>query len=313
MRILFCGSGDFAVPSLRTIIAGGHELAGIVTQPARPAGRGGKLKPTAIAALARSEGMDITETANINDDESVRAIRDSRPEVCCVVDFGQLIRSTVREVPALGAFNLHGSLLPELRGAAPVNWAIVRGYERTGVTTFSLVDEMDAGPIYLQAETEIRPGETAEELRVRLADIGARVVGETLDLLASGLAGPRGQDHTRATAAPRMKKSDGVIDWSASAADVRNLICGTWRWPGGQAVFRRADGKETHVIIARAEVGPGAGGEPGELDDDLAVVAGEARLRILEIKPAGKRLMSWRDFVNGYRAAAGDRFVGPTK
>jgi len=206
MRILFCGSGEFAVPSLRAVMATDHELAGVVTKPARPAGRGGGLRPTPVFAAAAAAGLDTTTCDDINAPAVVRRISALKLDAICVVDFGQMIGQAVRATAA-AAFNLHASLLPALRGAAPVNWAIIRGHSRTGVTTFRLVDEMDAGPIYVQTAADIRPGTTAGELKARLADIGARAVVETLGVLSAGGPDPSEQDHTRATRAPRMTKA----------------------------------------------------------------------------------------------------------
>jgi len=191
-----------------------------------------------------------------------------------------------------------------------VNWAIIRGYSRTGVTTFSLVDRMDAGPIYFQEQTDISPGETAQELRRRLAELGAPLVCRTLDILDGGQTQGRPQDESKATSAPRLKKTDGLIDFSAEAEQVRNLIHGTWPWPGGQAIFHSRDGRSVRVAISQTAVEPAtAGMAPGTLDDELLVATGRGRLRIEQIQPAGRRLMTWHDFVNGYRAQEGDMFL----
>jgi len=310
MRVVFCGSGTFATPSLRAIIASGHEVVGVVTQPPRRAGRGGRLRATEVAALADGLGLGVLETPDINADHAAGVIAAARPDAICVAQFGQMVSARVRELAATDAFNLHGSLLPDLRGAAPVNWAIIRGLRRTGVTTFSLVDRMDAGDVYLRAATDIAPGERADHLLARLAHLGAESVCQTLDLLSGGQAERFPQDHDRATYAPRLTKADGIIRWGAEAQTLCNLIHGTWPWPGGRTVFARQGGRMLAVTIASACVVPGAAGRPaGEIDSDLTVATGEGRLRITEIKPAGKRLMSWQDFVNGYRAAEGDCFV----
>ncbi len=312
MRIVFCGSGDFAVPSLKAISVGDHEVVAVITQPPRKAGRGRRLRHTPAATAADELGLDVRQCQDINADEIVAFLRELRPDAICVADFGQFIRSAARDTAALGALNLHGSLLPELRGAAPVNWAIIRGCKRTGVTTFSLVDRMDAGGIYLQAEVEIDPGETADHLSTRLAHVGASVVCATLGLLAGGNAQTRDQDESLVTLAPRLTKADGAIDFSADAQTVRNLIHGTWPWPGGRAIVTRAKGGDVNVVIARAEATDDERqGEPGRLDKDLMVAAGRGRLRIVEIQPDGKRLMTWCDFVNGYRLSEGDHMVAP--
>jgi methionyl-tRNA formyltransferase len=292
------------------VLAAGHEVVRIITQPPRPAGRGGHLKPTPVSQTAAELGLQAVECPDINDPQAVADLAAARADVICVADFGQFIRKAARRSVAMGAFNLHGSLLPELRGAAPVNWAILRGYNKTGVTTFYLVDRMDAGAIYLQAETDISPAETAEELRNRLAEIGAGLVCRTLDLLAEVGALPREQDESAATLAPQLKKTDGRIDWDTDAVTVRNLIHGTWPWPGGQAVFQRRDGKAVPVTFARASVAQGqACGRGGEVDQEGCIATGRGRLAVVEIQPSGKRLMSWRDFVNGYRVTEGDSFV----
>jgi len=313
MHVLFCGSGSFAVPSLRAVCAAGHEVVRVVTQPARRAGRGRGARSAPIAQAAEDLDLPRMECANVNEPSVVEALAAERPDVLCVVDFGQLLRKPVRQVAARSAFNLHGSLLPALRGAAPVNWAILRGHRETGVTTFELVDRMDAGPIYLQARTPLQPNETAGELRARLAELGAGVVCETLERLASGRAQPKEQDHDRATLAPRLCKEDGRIDWTADAQAVRNRIHGTWPWPGARVRLVRADdaaGRAVTMTLARAAARPEEpAGEPGVVNDDLSVSCGRGRLEILELKPAGKRCMTWRDFVNGYRVAPGDRFV----
>lgn len=310
MRVVFCGSGSFAVPALEAVAASPHEVAMVITQPARPAGRGGKLRATEAAETARRLGLKVQECPNINTPSAVDALQALKADVMCVVDFGQLIRLPARQSVRLDAFNLHGSLLPALRGAAPVNWAIIRGLRRTGVTTFSLVDAMDAGPMYLQEATDIDPQETAEELRHRLAAIGAGLVCRTLDLFARGQAKPQPQPTEGVSLAPRMQKTDGVIHWSAPAETVRNLIHGTWPWPGGQTTLHSACGKQLPVTIARAAVAEGSDvGEAGALDAEGCVATVGGRLRILQLRPAGGKLMTWRDFVNGHRVGAGDRFV----
>lgn len=308
MRIVFCGSGSLAVPVLDAVRSCGCELVAVVTQPPRPAGRGGKLTPTNVEQAAEAAGLHVRRCEDINAPDSVAFLREQRADVMVVVDFGQFIRLPARQAARRSAFNLHGSLLPELRGAAPIQWAIIRGYRRTGVTTFELVDEMDAGPIYLQRETPIDPAETAEELRARLGALGAEAVVETIRRIACGHAEPVEQDHTCATLAPRLKKRDGRIDFSADAVSIRNLVHGTWPWPGARAVFHRSGGKALQVTLARAGAEPGGAAPPGAVDKDLAIGTGEGRLRVRELQPAGKRLMQWRDFVNGYRVTPGDRF-----
>lgn len=315
MRIVFCGSGDFGIPVLRAMATSGQEVLRVYTQPARPAGRRGEITQTPIALVAKELSLPVVEADDINADEHADEIEALNPDVLLVIDFGQKISRPVRSVAGLGAINLHGSLLPELRGAAPVHWAIIRGYEKTGVSVIEVADRMDAGAVFARRATDIRPDETADELRRRLADMGVEAIAETLTLLASNGCEGEPQDDSLATKAPKLKKSDGLIDFSADSVAVRNFIHGCWPWPGGQTQFVAADGKATGVVIARAvaiETGE-HDDRPGSIGDDLTLACGQGRLEILQLKPAGKRTMEWRDFVNGYRVTTGAMFSPVTK
>ncbi|MCE5279898.1 MAG: methionyl-tRNA formyltransferase [Planctomycetaceae bacterium] len=337
MRIVFCGSGSLAVPILAAVAGAGHQVLEVFTQPPRQSGRGRHLQPTPVARAAADLNLPVQECSAINASQACEHLKALAPDVIVVADYGQFIKDPTCATARHGAFNVHASLLPELRGAAPINWAIIRGFARTGVTTFSLVPRMDAGDIYLQEATDIDPGETAEDLAARLATMGANLAVRTLDLLAAGNATRTPQDEAKATLAPPLTKADGVIDWSADAVTIRNRIHGTWPWPGAQTTLRRADGREQPVIIARAEAieDPGchggrssaamlaqndqghggaetaamAPGQCGVLLDDLTVAAGSGRVRIIELKPAGKRLMDWQSFVNGAHPKPGERMV----
>lgn len=312
MRVVFCGSGTFAVHSLRAILAGAHELVGIITQPPRRAGRGAKLRPTPIAEFAIELGLAVNECEDINSDAAVQYLRELAADVMFVAEFGQFIHKPARNASPLGAFNLHASVLPKLRGAAPINWAIIRGYKRTGLTTFAIVGRMDAGPVYATAETDIDPAETSDELRERLAVTGAALVCRTLDMLESGAGKPVEQDESKVTLAPKLTKSDGRIDFTAAAEDIRNLIHGTWRWPGAQAIVKRRQGSDVRVTIARAHVEESQLQlAPGTVDGEFMVATGQGRLKIDQLKPAGKSLMSLRDFINGYHVTEGDSFETP--
>lgn len=309
MRIIFCGSGTFAVPTLQALAQSGHEIVGIVTQPPRPAGRGRECTPTPVQTLGEQLGLDVHPTADINAPETIDYLAAREPDVIVVVEFGQFIRGQARATARLDTINLHGSILPKLRGAGPVNWALIRGYERTGLSTFSLVDKMDAGDVYLTAETPIEPMERAGELRQRLANLGPALVLQTLEVMAAG-ATPQPQDPAAATYAPLLKKADGHLDFTQPAREILNRIRGTYPWPGAQACFRRGNGKLMRVTIAQAELAEGeAAGEPGCVDNDECIATGEGRLRIAEIQPAGKREMAWADFHNGYHVEPGQMFL----
>ena len=307
MRVIFIGSGTFATKTFDALLLSGHDVLAAVTQPPRRAGRGAKLRTTPIESVAEDAGVEVYSCPNINADSSIAYLRNKKPDVLCVAEFGQFLGSAVRQLAPLGAFNLHSSLLPELRGAAPVNWALIHGMKKTGVTTFSMVGKMDAGAIYLSAELDIEPEERADELRERLGQIGADVVLQTLELLGSGSARPRPQDDSKATFAPLLKKNDGFLNFAIPAEHIVWKVRGMWPWPGARAVFGHTEARAIPITIARARVGEGpAKSRVGALDEDLCVSTGLGRLQIVEIKPAGKRLMTWRDFVNGYRVSPGD-------
>ena len=316
MRMVFFGSGDFGIPTLQALTAGGdHEIPLVITQPPRPAGRGGRLTPTPLSVAAGELALPVMAPEDVNAAESLAAMAKAKPEVVLVIDFGQKIGAEVCGLATHGAVNLHGSLLPRLRGAAPVNWAIIRGCERTGVTTFRIVERMDAGEMFCRKATDIGPDETADQLRARLAQLAVEAVLETLGMFAGGRCQGQQQDESQVTKAPRLKKSDGVIDFSADAVTIRNLIHGTWPWPGGQAVYVSPAGKSNPVVIAgaRAADADQVNPEAGTVARDGAILCGRGRLEIRQIKPAGRRLMSWGDFVNGYRVGPGARFAAVPK
>jgi methionyl-tRNA formyltransferase len=309
MRVVFFGSSDFALPVLQAICESHHDVEAVVTQPPRPAGRGGHVRPTVVQTHAQQAGLECIACPDVNDPAVVEQVARLKSDVLCVVEFGQKILEPMRKTAPLEAFNLHASLLPALRGAAPINWAIIRGHAETGVTTFRLVDRMDAGPVFLRRQTPIDPSETAGDLKARLAKLGAALTLETLGQLSAGWISPEPQDEARSTRAPRLSKSDGHLEWDQDARALCCRIHGTNPWPGAQGLYVPRQGKSRRVTIARAQVTDGQSHDrPGTLGDDLGVQTGQGRLRILEIKPAGKKLMAWADFVNGYRAAPGDRF-----
>lgn len=298
------------MPSFTAVANSRHELVLAVTQPPRPSGRGGKVTPTVIAQAAYDRNIDCLEPDDINSPESIEILRACRADVMVVAEYGQFIRQAARSCAGRSCFNLHGSVLPALRGAAPVNWAIINGDAESGVTTFELVDKMDAGAVYRIAKTPIGPDETAGELREKLAALGTGVVLATLDDIESGAARPTEQDVSLVTLAPKLQKMDGYIDFTQPVQRVHDRIRGCSPWPGAAADFVKADGKIMRVTITRSAIAGGAArGEAGVIDAELCVAAGDGRLRILELQPAGKKNMDFKSFANGYRAAPGDRFV----
>ncbi len=309
MRVVYFGSGAFAVPSLRWLINSPHEIALVVTQPDRPAGRGKKTTPTAVAAKAAEHGLDVARFANANEPSFVQRLRALKADFGITAAFGQKMSRELLDSFGHGCFNLHASLLPKFRGAAPIHRAILEGEEKTGVSTFRIVEKMDAGPILVQRQTQIGPEETASELHDRLAGIGCDALDATLQLLEEDLDCPgEPQDETKVTYAPKLKKEDGYLRFDESAEDIARRCRAMWSWPGGHCRYVAASGKAVEVTLASVTPLPTEAQEnPGTITQTLTVAAGKGSLEIHSLKPAGKRLMSWQDFVNGRHVKPGDR------
>ena len=313
MNIVYLGSGQFGIPSLEAVIASRHKITLVVTQPAQPAGRGRKLTHTPAANRAFEKSIPVIETADINSPDIIEKIKKCGPDLIVVIAFGQKIGVDVRNIPPKGIINVHASLLPEYRGAAPINWAIVNGEVETGVTIITVAEKMDAGDMLAQAKTPVNWGHTADELSEHLAKLSAPLLVETIDKIGAGTARYVKQEESQATRAPKMKKSDGFLDFSESAEAIRSKILGFWPWPGASAIYEsQKTGKQERVVLAKAEILPAPNPEklvPGILDENLNVICGKDRLQILELKPENSRKMSFSDFVNGRRVGPGDRFI----
>jgi len=317
MRVLFFGSGDFAVPTFRSIREDGHEIVTAVTQPDKPRGRGQDASPTPVKRAAMEYGIPVISPANVNDPSVVDQLLALRAELAYVAAFGQKIGSRLLTGFPVGIVNLHASLLPELRGAAPIQWAVIRGYQETGVTVFRLVEKMDAGSILVQRRTDIGAAETADELHDRLARIGCDAVRAILEQLSRDPMTPGvPQDHARATLAPKLKKTDGWIRFGCPMRELSCRIRGLWSWPGAQCRFVSGDGSRDEIVtIARAVPYEGrvtaaaASNECGRITPMMSVQVLGGEITILQVKPANGRLMGWQDFVNGRHVKPGDRFV----
>lgn len=313
MKIVYLGSGEFGLESLDALLASKHELRFIVTQPPRPAGRGRKSTPTSVAHWANAHSVRFIQTQDVNAPEICQEIASHQPDLIVVIAFGQKIGNELINLPGPGrAINVHGSLLPKYRGAAPINWAIINGETETGISIIALAEKMDAGQILAQRKTAILPDETAGQLHDRLAKIAAPLLLETIDRIADGTAAYNEQDHSQATLAPKLKKSDGFLDFNEPAEVLTRKIRGLSPWPGAQATYiSKKTGRSLAVIIARAATVRERPADlpPGTLDEDLNVVCGSEGLKIIEIKPAGSRLMSLKDFVNGQQTQPGDMFA----
>lgn len=321
MRILFIGSGEFGVPTFRSLQSDRHEIVAAVSQPDRAAGRGKAIQPTPLRQFAESVGVRVLTPADVNATDVVAELRGLRVDLAYVVAFGQKIGPEILAMFPAGIINLHGSLLPAYRGAAPVQRAVLNGELESGVTIFRLVEKMDAGPILAQRRTAIAPEETADDLHDRLARIGCDCLRAAIDRLIANPADPgEEQDASRATMAPKLKKSDGWADFTLPVASAAARINGLWSWPGAAARFVSADGKRNEVV-ALARVRPAQADpartntSPGALTDVLHVGCAAGELELLEIKPASGKLMDWRSFVNGRHVRPGDRFepIEPAK
>ncbi|MDT8342466.1 MAG: methionyl-tRNA formyltransferase [Longimicrobiales bacterium] len=328
MRVLFWGTPEFAVPTLRALTEEGHQVVGVVTQPDRPAGRGRKLQPSPVKVAAEEDGIPVLTPEKPVGDAFLEQLRALDPEVSVVAAYGHILRPEVLELPPHGSWNVHASLLPELRGAAPIHWAIARGHDATGVSIMRMAKGMDAGPVLHQVVEPIGEHETSSELTERLAETGAQALIEALALLEYGEAEPVEQDHARATYAPKVSRAVARVDWTRPAREVADLIRamdahpGAWtEWQGEPLkLFRPAtevpEGWEAPV---RADAGPGAG--PGGADSApapgtilvadpavpgaLAVQAGDGPVWIGEVQPPGKRRMPVQDWLRGHGAEAG--------
>jgi len=310
MRVVFFGSGEFAVPSLRWLVNSPHEVALVVTQPDRPAGRGKRLMPTPVALRALQEGLPVERCANVNEPEFAERLRSLRADIGIVIAFGQKILEPVRRAFPSECVNLHASLLPKYRGAAPIPAVMLAGETRTGVTVFRLVDRLDAGPILIQRYTTIAPTETAEELKCRLAGIGCDAIDATLRLHEKDPLPPgEPQDESQASYAPKLSKADGYIRFEEPADQIALRCRAMWSWPGARCRYVSAEGRSEEVTLVNVMPIPVAAGEPpGTITPVLTVATGQGCLEIQGLQPAGKRPMSWRDFVNGRHVRAGDRF-----
>jgi methionyl-tRNA formyltransferase len=307
------GTPQAAVPTLRRCVADGHEVVAVWTQPDRPSGRGNKVSFSPVKEFALSESIPVFQPQKIKTTETKELFASHDAEVAVVVAYGRILPDEFLRAPARGCINVHFSLLPKYRGAAPTNWAIVNGDKETGVTTMFMEPTLDTGPILLQHATKIGDTETAPELMQRLSETGAELLSETLARLDELTPVP--QDHTQATFAPIIKKDDGLIDWTKSAAVIERAIRGFQPWPTAHTTYH-AKGLTIWEAQALLTVSPGI--PPGEvivaLRDELVVQCGNrTALRVLEVQPEARKRLAARDFINGMRVKIGDRFgTSPT-
>jgi methionyl-tRNA formyltransferase len=306
LSLIFCGTPRFAVPALEKLAAAGHRIHLVVTQPDRPKGRGLELVASPVKQSAHKLNLPITQPDRIKTNEEFRSqITAINPDAIIVVGYGRIIPQWMLDLPPLGNINLHASLLPKYRGAAPIQWAIARGETVTGNTTMRLDAGLDTGDMLLQKEMPIAAEDTSETLAPRLAEMGAGLLVETLAGLQSGTIQPRKQDASQATLAPILKKEDGLIDFSRTAHEIVNRLRGFQPWPGAYTKFR---GKNLQILKAQAAAESVAPAEVKVIGDRLlAGASNESSVEILELQLEGKKRSSARDFIHGYRPKGSEK------
>ena len=311
LRLLFFGTPEFAVPTLAALVDSGLPPLQVISQPARPVGRGQRVQDPPVAAWARQHGLEVAQPERVRDAELLASWRDLAPDAAVVVAFGQIFRRRLLDLPRLGCINLHASRLPYYRGAAPIQAAIAAGETRTGVTTMRMERGLDSGPILLQEEVDIGPDETTAELAPRLAAVGAGLMVRTLRELDAGTLEPRPQRHELATYAPRLAKSDGLVDWRLPAARIHDRLRAFTPWPGLTGEIRGQVVKILHGRPLRGGAGGHAAGEVLGVDGDgIRVRCGDGTIFVLErAQLAGKKPVSGLDLANRLGLEAGERFM----
>lgn len=306
-RVVFFGTPEFAVPSLLSLLDDNFSVVGVVTQPDRPQGRGLAVQAPPVKQAAEEAGLPVLQPESVRDPEALAAIAAWQPECIVVVAYGQILPKSLLALPTYGAFNLHASLLPQYRGAAPINWAIIRGERETGVTVQQMVRKLDAGAVVSSFATAIGATETAGELHDRLSVAGAKLLPPTLRSVFAGAVTPVPQDEARVTYAPTLSRDDGRVDWSKPATEIGCLIRGLNPWP---CAHTRIDGQRVKLFRAEIVADDGAdSGKAGQVliagDDGLVVATGNGALRLLEVQAEGSRRMTADEYLRGHRVAVG--------
>lgn len=314
LRLVTMSTGPFAVPLFRALYGTLHQVVGLVTQPPR-AGRPGASTANPLREIAAEHQTPVLDPESINTDQARTELSRLAPELFIVADYGQILSAETLAVARLGGINLHGSLLPKYRGAAPINWALYHGDAETGVTVLHMTPRVDAGPMLAQARTPIDPDETAVELERRLAELGAPLVVRAIGDVMRGRGTALPQDASLASPARRLRKGDGAIDWSRPAEAIKNQIRALEPWPRTFTFWHRPGGQPVRLILGQSSVVAGrqSGAAPGTVapaEQELTVTTGSGELRIHEMQPAGKRMLAAAEFLRGYPVKAGDRF-GP--
>lgn len=301
MRIVFMGTPDFAVPSLKQLIQDGHEIAGVYTQPDKPKNRGMKLTPPPVKVVAQAHNLPVFQPKTLRDEDVQRELADLAPELVVVAAYGKLLPKAVLELPALGCINVHSSLLPKYRGAAPINWAILNGEQETGVTIMHMAEALDAGDIILQAATPIDQNESVEQLHDRLAEMGAELLSKAVTALAEGTAPRIPQDESQYTYAPMLSRELSPIDWSRSALEIHNQIRGLVPWPATTMELKGTKFKVFASLLTGETVEQPGGTVLGADKKGIRMVCGDGEvLCITEVQAPGKKRMKAVDYLRGH-------------
>lgn len=308
MRVVFMGTPDFAVPCLQNLLDSGFEVAGVFTQPDKPVGRKQTLTPPPVKELAVKHGIRVFQPPTLRTPEAVETVRGLAPEAIVVAAYGKILPKTVLDIPKYGCVNVHGSLLPKYRGAAPIQWAVINGEKETGVTTMLMAEGIDTGDILLSESTPVDPDETAGELFERLSTIGASLLVRTLEGLREGTVSRTPQKDGESCYAPMLKRELSRVDWSRPAVEIHNLVRGLNPWPAAETSYR---GKRLKILRTRILSGEkGEAGQPfARPDGAFRVGCGDsAVLELLEVQPEGGKKMNGKDFLRGHPAQDGERF-----
>ena len=310
MVIVFFGTPQFAVPSLEALVGSRHRVPLVVTQPDRPRGRGQKVTDSPVKAAARAHGIPVYQPHRLRDPEVAATLQQHAPDLAVVAAYGKLIPPDLLRLPRHGMINVHASLLPKYRGAAPVHRAVIDGETQTGVTIMQVVEALDAGDMLAKSFRPIGPDETSDAVEIGLAGDGARLLIETIDRIEAGTVHSEPQDESSSSYAPRLTKAEGWIDWSLTAPEIHNRVRGLYPWPHA---YSSLDG--ARLIILRTRAASGADGAPGTITavtrEAVVVATGGGLLEILELQPEGRRPMLVRDFLAGHPLQAGMTFGPP--
>ncbi|MBI1953045.1 MAG: methionyl-tRNA formyltransferase [Candidatus Omnitrophica bacterium] len=311
MKLVFFGTPEFAVASLRALEASRHQVAAVVTQPDRPSGRSQKVEPSPVKKEAQGDGLPVFQPIDLSEPAFLSRLQAFQAELAVVVAYGKLLPPSLIQPFPKGAVNLHASVLPKYRGAAPIAWALIHGERETGVTVFQLDDELDHGPIIASERLTVQDDDDAVSLSKKLSRLGSLCLAGAIDSLADGTAAPQPQREDQASWAPRLKKEDGLIRWSLSAEKIRRLVRGVQPWPGAWTLWK---GKPLKILAVSTEGFPGVpGAKPGTVvlshpSEGLAVQTGQGRIKILKLQGPGGRALAFGDFLRGHPIPLGASF-----